>query len=90
MPQEVVSIRLPTDMKSRLERLAEATGRSAAFYVRATLDERMDDLEWAYGIAARTESLSTGRRAARLIDSLIADLGFTREELSSGDGRQGS
>ncbi len=86
MSTEVVSVRLPAEMKRRLDTLAEATGRPAAFYVKAALEDRMDDLEWAYGIAANAENLRTGRRAAQPIDSLIADLGFTREELANGDG----
>jgi RHH-type rel operon transcriptional repressor/antitoxin RelB len=86
MSTEVVSIRIPAEMKSRLDTLAEATGRSAAFYVKAALEDRMDDLEWAYGIAAKAETLRAGRRPTRPIDSLIADLGFTRDELTGGDG----
>jgi RHH-type rel operon transcriptional repressor/antitoxin RelB len=86
MSTEVVSIRLPAELKSRLDTLAEATGRSAAFYVKAALEDRLDDLEWAYGIAANAENLRAGRRPARPIDSLISDLGFTRDELASADG----
>jgi RHH-type rel operon transcriptional repressor/antitoxin RelB len=72
-------------MKARLDALAETTGRSAAFYVKAALEDRIDDLEWAYGIAVHAEDLRAGRRAAQPIGSLIADLGFTREELANGD-----
>lgn len=85
MSTEVVSIRLPAELKSRLDSLAETTGRSAAFYVKTALEDRIDDLEWAYGIAANAENLRIGRRAARPIDELIGDLGFTREELANGD-----
>jgi predicted DNA-binding protein len=56
-------------MKSRLDALAEATGRPAAYYVKAALEDRMDDLEWAYGIAANAENLRAGRRPTRPIDS---------------------
>lgn len=86
MSTEVVSVRLPAEMKTRLDALAEATGRPAAFYVKTALEDRMDDLEWAYGIASNAENLRAGHRAAQPIDSLIADLGFTREELVNGDG----
>lgn len=86
MSTDVVSVRLPAEMKSRLDALAAATGRSAAFYVKAALEDRMNDLEWAYGIAANAEKLRTGRRPAQPIDVLIDDLGFTREELANVDG----
>jgi len=85
MSTEVVSVRLPADMKSRLDALAEATGRPAAFYVKAALEDRMGHLEWAYGIAAKAEQLRAGRRPARPIDELIGELGFTREELARAD-----
>lgn len=85
MSTDVVSVRLPAEMKSRLDALAEATGRSAAFYVKAALADRMDDLEWAYGIAANAENLRAGQRHARPIDELIDELGFTREELAQAD-----
>jgi RHH-type rel operon transcriptional repressor/antitoxin RelB len=86
MSTEVVSIRVPAEMKSRLDALAETTGRSAAFYVKAALEDRMDDLEWAYGIAAKAENLRAGRRPARPIGELVTELGFTREELVESDG----
>ncbi len=85
MSTEVISIRLPAEMKSRLDTLAESTGRSAAFYVKAALEDRIDDLEWAYGIAAKAESLRAGRRPAQPIDSLLEDLAFIREELANSD-----
>ncbi len=78
MSTDVVSVRLPTEMKSRLDALAHATGRSAAFYVKVALEDRMDDIEWAYGIAANAESLRAGLRASRPIDALITELGFSR------------
>lgn len=85
MSTDVISIRLPSEMKSRLDALATATGRPAAFYVKAALEDRMDDLEWAYGIAARAELLRAGRRPARPIAELIDELGFSRDELEDAD-----
>ena len=87
MSTDVLSVRLPAEMRARLDALAEATGRSAAFYVKVALEDRMDDLEWAYGIAAKAENLRAGRRVARPIDDLISELGFTPDELS-GDGER--
>ncbi len=84
MSTEVLSVRLSGELRKRLDALAEATGRSAAFYVKAALQDRMDDLEWAYGIAARAEQSRAGRRAARPIGDLVEELGFTAEDLAAG------
>jgi len=56
-----------------------------AFYVKAALEDSMDDLEWAYRIAANAENLRAGRRAARPIDDLIGELGLSREEIAEVD-----
>jgi len=82
MSTDVVSVRLPSEMKARLDALAAATNRPAAFYVKAALEDRMDDLEWAYGIAARAEQLRAGRREARPIEVLVEELGFKPDELA--------
>jgi RHH-type rel operon transcriptional repressor/antitoxin RelB len=83
MSTGVVSVRLPDDLKSRLDRLSEATGRSAAFYIREALSEHLDDLEWAYGIAVVAAESRAGRTTPRPLDSLLDDLGLTREELGA-------
>ncbi|MBK8460981.1 MAG: ribbon-helix-helix protein, CopG family [Micropruina sp.] len=71
MSTGVVSVRLPDDLKARLDRLAEATGRPAAFYVRAALREHLDDLEWAYGVAGLAEESRAGRTEPRPLDALL-------------------
>lgn len=53
-------------------------------YVKAALEDRMDDLEWAYGIGARAEQSRAGRRTARPIGDLAEELGFTAEDLAAG------
>lgn len=40
-----ISIQLPSDVKSRLEQLANLTGRSKTFYVQETIVEYLDDLQ---------------------------------------------
>lgn len=83
MSTGVVSVRLPNDLKERLDRLAEATGRPAAFYVREALSEHLDDIEWAYGVAAVAEEVRVGSLATRPIDALLEDLGMSRDQLST-------
>ncbi|WP_223302773.1 type II toxin-antitoxin system RelB family antitoxin [Halotalea alkalilenta] len=47
------SIRLPIETEQRLNHLAEATGRSKAFYLRKLIEDNLDELEDVY-LAERT------------------------------------
>lgn len=42
------SIRLPNDLNTRLNALAQRTGRSKTFYILEAIREHLDDLEDAY------------------------------------------
>ena len=56
-----VSIRLPEDLKSRLEKLAKVTGRSKTYYMLEAISEKLEDLEDLYLAEARTLALRAGR-----------------------------
>ena len=43
-----VSIRLPDDVSTRLQNLAQRTGRSKTFYMVEAIREHLDDLEDVY------------------------------------------
>lgn len=56
----MLAVRLPEDIEARLQALAERTGRSKSFYVRAALEEYLDDLEDYFLAAQRlSEKLPT-------------------------------
>ena len=44
----MLSIRLPEEIESRLERLARRTGRTKSYYARAAILEKIEDMEDAY------------------------------------------
>jgi len=44
----MLSLRLPKDIETRLERLAKKTGRSKTFYAREAILEHIEDLEDIY------------------------------------------
>lgn len=81
MSTRVLSIRLPEEVKGRLEALSRSTGRSAAYYVREAVVEHLEELEWAYGVAARAEAIRAGVRATVPLDEVARDLGFDPDEL---------
>ncbi len=81
MSTSVVSIRLPDDLKGRLEALSRSTGRPAAFYVREALQEHLGELEWAYSVAARAEAIRKGTEPTRALDDVTRELGLDPDEL---------
>lgn len=77
------SLRLPADVDDRLSRLAAATGRSKSYYLRELVTAGIDDLEYAYGIAARAEAIRDGSRETRPLDDLMSEMDVSREELEA-------
>ena len=46
MAKELMSLRLPENIKDKLERLAEATGRTKTFIAIEAIGEYLDTQEW--------------------------------------------
>ena len=57
----MLSIRLPTDIEDRLDRLAKATGRTKVFYARQAIVEHLGDLEDLYLAERRLDDLRAGK-----------------------------
>jgi RHH-type rel operon transcriptional repressor/antitoxin RelB len=72
-----VSLRLPEDLKNRLERLSKRTGRSKTFYMIQAIVERIDDLEDLYLAEQRTLALREGRSRTYTLDEVEQRLGLT-------------
>lgn len=76
MSTAVVSVRLDEAVKSRLDALSAATGRSAASYVREALLEHLDELEYAYQLKGEAEAIRRGEietvSSADLADELLS------------------
>ena len=56
-----VSLRLPEDLRVRLEKLSRRTGRSKTYYMVEAISEKLEDLEDLYLAEARTLDLKAGR-----------------------------
>lgn len=84
MSTSVMSVRVPSDLKHRLDVLSASTGRPAAYYVREAVAEHIEALEWAYGVAALAEGVRSGAVETRPLDDLTRELGFDPEELRKG------
>lgn len=56
-----ISVRLPEDLRERVEALAKATRRSLGDVVREVLERDLSELEWEQRIVARAADLRSGR-----------------------------
>lgn len=76
MSTTVLSVRLPDDLKRRLDELGSRTGRPATFYVREAIESYIDDLEYAYALRAEAEAVRRGEIKTRRLDEIAASLGL--------------
>lgn len=81
MSTGVVSVRLSSELKHRLEELGERTGRPVGFYIREAVEAQMAQMEWAYGIAATAEAARRGTEKTFTLDETLRDLGITGEDI---------
>ena len=71
-----VSLRLPDDISSRLNSLAERTGRSKTFYMIEAIREHLDDLEDLYIAEQRMVEIRAGRSQASTLEEVERRLGL--------------
>ena len=71
-----VSLRLPEDLKVRLDKLAKRTGRSKTYYMVEAISEKLEDLEDLYLAEARTRDLMAGRSSVYTQEEMEKRLGL--------------
>lgn len=71
-----VSLRLPDDVASRLESLAERTGRSKTFYMLEAIREHIDDLEDFYFAEQRLIANRAGKSKTYTLAEVGQSLGL--------------
>lgn len=72
----MLAIRLPNEIKNRLEALAQATGRTKTFYAREAILEHLDDLEDLYLAEQRLIDIRAGRSRTFTLDEVERELGL--------------
>ena len=70
------SLRLPSELEARLERLAAKTGRTKSFYIREAIEEHVADLEDFYLAERRMRSYDPTENAS--LEEMIARHGVAR------------
>jgi RHH-type rel operon transcriptional repressor/antitoxin RelB len=71
---KTTTVQLAPEIEERLERLAQATGRSKDFYVQELIRQGIDELEDAYLGALESERVRLGESSTRPLDAVIEDL----------------
>ncbi|NLY26127.1 MAG: TraY domain-containing protein [Alcaligenaceae bacterium] len=72
----MLAIRLPSEIESRLEALAKATGRTKTFYVREAILEHLDDLEDLYLAEQRLLDIRAGRSQTVPLEEVMKRYGM--------------
>jgi RHH-type rel operon transcriptional repressor/antitoxin RelB len=71
-----ISIRLPSEIESRLSALAQRTGRSKTFYATEAITEHLEDLEDLYLAEQRLVELRAGKSDTVSLDELMTRYGL--------------
>lgn len=79
-----ISVRLPEDLRERVEALAQATRRSQGDIVREVLERDLSELEWEQRIIARTADLRSGRARAVPLAVVESELGLSNAPVDAG------
>jgi len=72
----MIAVRLPTEIETRLDALAAATGRTKTFYVREAILKHLDDLEDYYLAAEVVERIRKGQERTLSLDEVERQLGL--------------
>ena len=70
------SVRLDAETEGRLDRLADLTGRTKAYYLREMIERSIEDMEDYYLAAKVVEDIRAGRETISSLDDVERRLGL--------------
>ncbi|MGD0482410.1 MAG: ribbon-helix-helix protein, CopG family [Terracidiphilus sp.] len=70
------SVRLDSAIEQRLDRLAQRTGRTKAYYLREMIESGLEDLEDYYLASATMENVRRGKEKVHSAKDVRNDLGL--------------
>ena len=71
-----VSLRLPDDLRARLDRLAKRTGRSKTYYMIEAIREQIGDLEDLYLAEIELADIKAGRSKLVALEDVMKTYGM--------------
>jgi len=72
----MLAIRLPDEIKARLNYLAEKTGRTKTFYAREAILEHLDDLEDWYLAEKVSIDVANGKEETYSLEEVMQEYGM--------------
>lgn len=72
----MIAVRVPQEIETRLDRLAQLTGRTKTYYVREAIEEHLDDLEEAYLAEKVLEKVRAGREKLLTLEEVVKQYGL--------------
>ena len=70
------SVRLPEEAEKRLNALAEATGRTKAFYIKDAILSQLDEMEDVYLAEKTLERIRQGKERTYTMEEVEKELGL--------------
>lgn len=72
----MLTLRLPSDIESRLEFLSKSTGRTKSYYAREAIVKHLEDMEDIYLAEKRMEDIRAGRTKTHSLSEVEESLGL--------------
>jgi len=72
----MIAVRVSEEIETRLDRLAQLTGRTKTYYVREAIEEHLDDLEDAYLAEKILEKVRSGREKLIPLEDVVKQYGL--------------
>ncbi len=72
----MIAVRVPEELETRLDRLAQLTGRTKTYYVREAIEEHLDDLEDAYLAEKVLAKVRSGREKLIPLEDVVTQYGL--------------
>jgi RHH-type rel operon transcriptional repressor/antitoxin RelB len=72
----MIAVRVPEEIETRLERLAQLTGRTKTYYVREAIENHLDDLEEAYLAEKVLDKVRSGREKLIPLEDVVKQYGL--------------
>jgi RHH-type rel operon transcriptional repressor/antitoxin RelB len=72
----MLSLRLPEDIETRLDKLAKKTGRTKTYYAREAIELHLEDMEDLYLAEKAYSDYLAGKTTARPIEDVAREYGL--------------
>lgn len=72
----MIAVRVSEELETRLDRLAQLTGRTKTYYVREAIEEHLDDLEDAYLAEKVLAKVRSGREKLIPLEDVVTQYGL--------------